>query len=67
MKVFLIWERECYDEYDVICVTFDEHKAKEISGENSPWTWKDKKNDDTERWYEEREIDKVNNLFDNSQ
>ena len=56
MKIYLVWERECFDEYDVIFATLDEQKAKEISGEGEPCTWRDKKNDDTERWYVKKRI-----------
>lgn len=63
VKIYLVWERECFDEYDVIFITFDEQKAKEVSGENEPNTFSTKKNDDTDRWYEERELDKVESQF----
>lgn len=57
MKAYLVWERESYCDYDVILVTLDENKAKEVSGENKPGDWNNKENDDTDKWYEERIID----------
>jgi len=64
MKIYLVWERESFDEYDVIFVTLDEQKAKEISGEDFPCTWYDKKNDNNYRWYIEKQIDKEYALFE---
>lgn len=57
MKVYLVWERESYCEYDVILTTLDENTARQVSGENEASGWHDKKNDTTERWYEERILD----------
>jgi hypothetical protein len=30
MKVYLVWERESYCDYDVVFISFDDIKAKEV-------------------------------------
>lgn len=57
-KVFLVWERESFDEYDVILITQDEEKAKELTGEPEPCFWNTKTNYETHCWYEERETER---------
>lgn len=45
MKIYLVWERESFEEYDVVLITQDEEKAKQIAGSNNRY------------WYEEKELE----------
>lgn len=62
-KVYVVWERESYSEYGVVLITAQEDEAKKLSGEKTPNKWKTKKNNGTNRWYEELYLEKQYNLF----
>lgn len=69
-KVYLVWERESPEDFDVVFITMDEKRAKEISGEDSPSTYWNKKNDETNCFYEERELNReyeIDEMFRNLQ
>lgn len=50
--VYLVWGREFYSEYDVILVTENRQRAVDLSGELNPGGYHEKKNRNTDRWYE---------------
>lgn len=69
-KVYLVLERESPEDYDVVFITMDEKMAKDISGEDSPSTYWSKKNDETNCFYEERELNReyeIHEVFRNLQ
>lgn len=55
--VYLVWKREFYSEYEVILVTENRQMAVEVSGELNPGKYSDKKNKNTEMWYEYMDYD----------
>lgn len=51
-KVFIVWERESAEDYDVVLITKNEETAKTLSGEQNPCDWSSKTNYETDRYYE---------------
>lgn len=55
--VYLVWKKEFYSEYEVIMVTENRQMAVNLSGELNPGGYDEKRNRNTEMWYEYMEYD----------
>ena len=59
-KVYLVYERESFDDYSVILVTESEEKAQELSGEEKPCGYRES---GSCRYYEVWELEKEENPY----
>lgn len=62
LKIYLVYEHESFENHVVVLLTLNEKKAQRVSGENLAGDWSNKKNDNTERYYLEMELEKEYSL-----